>query len=326
MTMPLNVYATAAVLPSRMTLAEAVTREESLWLAGMENFSSAVAYYKDIMEPARLLPKDGVSLPVLVEGSAADQAVEVARALRRSGAWKAPRQLLFAHTTLDEDIASSTACMLQHALDVPLTLPFSISQQEEAAGFGALWTACAYLHGAEADERIVLVCADKWIPPQPRWRPPHPPLADGAAGLLIGGSSAKDREPAWVIIDVAIDVLWDGTASGYAAPHVERTCAALQAFMRRSSTGIDAMAAPPLANGLASRVAETLGAPLLPPPAAIDGVHLGTAHAFFDMHLRPRPALSGMTILYWSVTPSGHLGAILATVGTGASGSPEGEG
>ncbi|MDP9045895.1 MAG: hypothetical protein M3O01_13920, partial [Pseudomonadota bacterium] len=144
-----------------------VSREASAWpQAARRHMGSAVPA---VGPPGR---DAGEILPVAPPGCAlSDLAVVAAQRLARQGGAAVlarARHLVVAHATLSERMAESTACRVQHALQLDALVPFAISQ----CGPLGLYAALPVLEGLLAEgEHALLVAADKTLYPFHRVHP-----------------------------------------------------------------------------------------------------------------------------------------------------------
>jgi 3-oxoacyl-[acyl-carrier-protein] synthase III len=98
--------------------------------------------------------------------------------------------VMFCHSSLDEHVSTTTA---GRAVVGTPCFPFSVSQQQGASVFTALRLA-ADLFIAEPDTcTILIVGAEKWCPPFPRWAAPHILQGDAASALLVERASVAAR-------------------------------------------------------------------------------------------------------------------------------------
>ncbi|KVA49486.1 hypothetical protein WI47_18040 [Burkholderia cepacia] len=91
---------------------------------------------------------------------------------------------MFCHSSLNEHVSTTTAGRLRAVIGTPC-FPFSISQQQGASTFTALQLASDLLIAEPEIHTILIVAAEKWCPPFPRWTDQGIVQGDAAGAILV---------------------------------------------------------------------------------------------------------------------------------------------
>ncbi|CAM2197860.1 3-oxoacyl-ACP synthase [Paraburkholderia kururiensis] len=111
----------------------------------------------------------------------------------------APDQIIVCTTSFEHDLALSCACRLHCELGSSQA-PFAIGQLQDVSFLMALEVALAMMSADTGLHAILIVAAERWIPPFARRVDPLTVMGDGAAAVLL----SRDPVPGWLVRDVAI--------------------------------------------------------------------------------------------------------------------------
>lgn len=196
-----------------------------------------------------------------------DLPLTAASALRAAGIENREDLLIFAHSALPGTLDTATACHIQHLLDMPQAIPFSVSHCHAAAFLYAARIAADLMAVEAALDSALVACSDVWVEPLPRQFASFSPGGDAAAAVRLtrrgsgwplhavaNGTVASLADP--YEIDVSADPL---------APWIDPLCDTINAALLAAGIGSEQIVRclpQALNHDLTRRVAERLGLPI----------------------------------------------------------------
>jgi 3-oxoacyl-[acyl-carrier-protein] synthase III len=279
----LVIRAGAIQLPGRQVSAEEYAR-----VAPEPDADFARLYRHYGLDPAhrRFAPPPATLLsPIPVaDGSVADLAVAVSQQLLAKGEPE-PDMLIYCHTSLDADVASSPACRLQYELQRKGLTPFAVAQAGGVAPALAL-ELLADCFAAEPVRHALLLCADQVVAPFERCFFDTFPQGDGAVGLSLAAEGAG----ATVLSVAAVTRGQTGDANTWSerryAAHGRRllraAAAAAEAALGSGPRGNTQLTAQTLAPWFSKGLSQRLGLPLWR-RQSFPAVNLQTGDVFFSL-------------------------------------------
>lgn len=112
---------------------------------------------------------------------------------------RVPDQIIVCTTSFEHDLALSCACRLHCELGSGQA-PFAIGQLQDVSFLMALEVALAMMSADTGLHAILIVAAERWLPPFARRVGLLTVMGDGAAAVLL----SRDLRPGWLVRDVAI--------------------------------------------------------------------------------------------------------------------------
>lgn len=254
-----------------------------------------------------------------------DLPVAAAAALRATGVENGEDLLIYAHSALPGTLDTATACHIQHLLEMPQALPFSVSHCHAAAFLNAARIAADLTTVEAALKSALVLCSDVWVDPLPRCFAPFSPGGDAAAAVRL-----TQRGSGWPLHAVAnatvasladpyeIDVTADPLA-----PWVDALCDTIDATLAVAGIGSDHIVRclpQALNHTLTRRVAERMGLPTdrHVTIAAERYGFLSTADTPIALALLAEAESglrAGAPLLLWSAGLGGALAAAVVSVG-----------
>lgn len=260
-------------------------------------------------------PAAWASSPVpVVDGSVADLAVAAGHKLLAGGE-PSPDMVIYCHSSLDADVASSPACRLQYQLQLKGVTPFSVAQAGAAAPALAL-ELLADCFAAEPLQNAMLLCADQVVAPFERCFFDTYPCGDSAVALSLATTG-----PGAAVL--AVTAATQGQGSDASAWTERRYTAHRQRLLQMANRAARAalgdgtrtqLAVQTLGPWFSDELSRRLGLPLWQ-RQSLPKVNLQTGDLFFSLAEwldgRPEP---GDRLLLVGAGPLGQAGAILVEV------------
>ncbi|HDR9882456.1 TPA: 3-oxoacyl-ACP synthase [Burkholderia cenocepacia] len=236
--------------------------------------------------------------------SLSDMALCAARLLY-DGASQLPRpdQIIVCSTSFEHDLALSCAGRLHHEL-ASRRAPFAIGQLQDVSFATALDLTLAMMDADIELNTVLIVAAERWLPPFSRYVELHTLLADGAAAALV----TRHPTPGWRVRGLTICT--PGTPSNSSVISTPVNCATLMGAINKAlaraacqATQMDWIVPAKTDNRLLRSIRTHGGLPLERIWLADDTPgHLCAAHtpARLDSLTRAVSPRDGQHLLVWS--------------------------
>ncbi|WP_321943613.1 3-oxoacyl-[acyl-carrier-protein] synthase III C-terminal domain-containing protein [Paraburkholderia tropica] len=218
-----------------------------------------------------------------------------------------PDHVVVCATSLEHDLALSCACRLHSELGVA-GLPFAIGQLQAVSFFLALHVVSDMMANDHGIGSVLIVGAERWLPPFSRLAGSIAVLGDGAAAVVIG----RHTEPGWLVL--AVSVRTCGVPCARSDIFVDETLiievvgqACTQATL--SPAGIDWIVPPHIDANLACRITAHAGLSaerMWYPQEKTGYLCSADAPAQLDALLQEIVPSEGQRILLWSVGLQGQ--------------------